>query len=305
LHQHGIWTGFSRATWIWRNRNNGPTVIAAHGALDPLPLRRSNWKKQIALAAYERKNLRRASCLHALSMRERDNYRDFGLRNPVAVIPNGISEEWIDAAADPEGFKDRFGISRDSKMMLFLSRITPIKGLPMLVEAAASLHAELRGWTVVIAGMDELDHEREVRSLVDRMDLADRFLFTGPLFGQDKRDAYAAADLFVLPSHSEAAPVAVLEALGAGVPVLTTTASPWEEIQSSGCGWRVDPSADAISTALEDALRRTPEVLAKQGAAGRNLVRERYTWQGIAPRTLELYDWLLGKQSRPQFVYEA
>ena len=305
LHQHGIWTGFSRATRIWRNRNNRPTVIAAHGALDAWPLRRSNWKKQIALVAYERKNLHRASCLHALSALEYCNYRDFGLRNPVAVIPNGISQEWIEAAADPEAFKNRLGISRDSKVMLFLSRITPKKGLPMLIEAAANLRAELRDWTVVIAGVDELDHEREVRSMIERLGLADRFVFAGPVYGQDKRDAYSAADLFVLPSHSEGAPVVVLEALGAGVPVLTTTASPWEEIQSAGCGWRVDPSMDSIGAALSDALRRTRAELRRLGEAGRNLMRQRYTWQVIAPRTLQLYDWLLGQAARPQFVYEG
>lgn len=304
IHQHGVWTAFSRVTKIWRNRNNGPTVVAAHGALDGWALRQSNWKKQIALVAYERKNLLRASCLHALSTREYCNYRDFGLRNPVAIIPNGISEEWIDAPANPEAFRDRIGIPRDSKVMLFLSRITPKKGLPMLIEAVAKLRAELCGWIVVIAGIDEFDHEREVRSLIERQGLAGRFVFAGPLYGQDKRDAYSAADLFVLPSHSEGAPVVILEALGAGVPVLTTTASPWEEIQS-GCGWRADPSVDSIGSALADVLRRTSEELVGLGEAGRKLVRGRYTWQAIAPRTLELYDWLLGHGSRPQFVHEG
>jgi glycosyltransferase involved in cell wall biosynthesis len=297
--------GFSHATLTWQNRNNRPTVIAAHGSLDTWPLQRSSWKKQMALVAYERKNLRRASCLHALSTREYYNYREFGLRNPVAVIPNGISEEWIDAAANPEAFKNRFGIGRDCKVMLFLSRITPKKGLPMLIEAAANLRAELRDWVVVIAGIDEFDHEREVRSLVERLRLADHFIFAGPLFGQDKRNAYAAADLFVLPSHSEGAPMVVLEALGAGVPVLTTNASPWEEIERAGCGWRVDPSMDSIGSALADALRRTPAELLGLGEAGRNLMRKRYTWQAIAPRTLELYDWLLGQGPKPQFVFEG
>jgi glycosyltransferase involved in cell wall biosynthesis len=231
------------------------------------------------------------------------NYRDFGLRNPVAVIPNGISGEWIDAAANPDTFKDRIGIPRDSRVMLFLSRITPKKGLPMLIEAAASLRSELCHWTVVIAGIDEFDHEREVRSMIKRLDLDKFFVFAGRVLGQDKRDAYAAADLFVLPSHSEGAPLVILEALGAGVPVLTTTASPWEEIKSYGCGWRVEPSTDAIGSALADALRRTPTELRGLGDVARNLVRECYTWQAIAPRTLELYDWLLGQAPAPQFVH--
>src|SRR5262249_32945186 len=91
VHQHGIWNGLSRALATWPHTHNRPTVIAAHGSLDVFALRRSRWKKKLALAVYERANLDGAACLHALSEMERTNYRDFGLRNPVAVIPNGIS----------------------------------------------------------------------------------------------------------------------------------------------------------------------------------------------------------------------
>ena len=67
IHQHGIWTGVSAATRSWRVRRHGVSVIAPHGSLNAWALRRSRWKKALALAVYERSNLRNASCLHALS----------------------------------------------------------------------------------------------------------------------------------------------------------------------------------------------------------------------------------------------
>jgi glycosyltransferase involved in cell wall biosynthesis len=302
VHQHGIWTGLSRVMANWRHAHNCPTVVAAHGSLDGFALKRSLWKKKIALAAYERTNLSRATCLHALSEMESRNYRDFGLRNPVAVIPNGISKSWIEAQATPEAFRRTHSLPTETKILLYLSRITPKKGLPMLLEALAGIKCATTDWRLVIAGKDEFDHQRELVRLVDRLDLRGLVVFTGPLFGEMKRNAFAAADLFVLPSHSEGAPVVILEALGAGVPVLTTKASPWSELETRQCGWWTDIRVDAIATALSEALATSRAKLTAMGDRGRELVAQRYTWNDIANRTLELYEWLLGRQPRPSFV---
>jgi len=302
IHQHGIWTAVSRVTNKWHARTSKPTVIAPHGSLDAWALRRSAWKKRIALALYERENLRQASCLHALSRREAEGFRAFGLKNPITIIPNGISVTWLDRKGDPDAFRCRFGLSKGTRILLFLGRITPIKGLPMLIEAMHKLRAKLAGWKLIIVGANEFGHEQEIRSLIDRLEMEDHVQFVGPLFGQAKRDAFAAADLFVLPSHSEGAPVVILEALGAGVPVLTTNASPWEELVTYRCGWWTDISAEAISDALEDALRRSKAELREMGQRGRRLVSEKYTWSQIAEQTLVLYEWLLHGCRVPDFV---
>jgi len=302
LHQHGVWTILSHVTVRWRKAHRKPTVIAAHGSLDDYALRRSQWKKWLALAVYERDNLRSATCLHALSETELANYREFGLRNPVAIIPNGISESWLDARSDPAAFRRRFALLAESRILLYVSRITPKKGLPMLIEALHRVR-DLPGlWCLVIAGVDQFEHESEVRSLVERLGLNRWVVFAGPIFGQEKRDAFAAADIFVLPSHSEGAPLVILEALGAGVPVLTTKASPWRQLVTRDCGWWTETSADAIEAALRDALSRPSRELVEMGRRGRELVRGEYTWTKMADRTIELYEWLLGQRSQPSFV---
>lgn len=302
VHTHGVWTYTSRIVNRWRVRQGGPTIVAPHGSLDAWALRRSRWKKRLALWLYERENLYSASCLHALSQREADGFRVYGLRNPIAVIPNAISENWLASTGDAIRFRNKFGLAPETRVMFFLSRITPKKGLPMFLQAMASLQQHLGNWKLVIAGVNEFGHQAEVEALVGQLGLQPCVRFIGPLYGQDKRDAFATAELFVLPSHSEGAPVVILEALGAGVSVLTTKASPWEELITHQCGWWTEISQDAIADALRDALQQSPATLRAMGERGRALIRARYTWTSIAQMTIELYAWLLGRANRPDFV---
>jgi len=302
VHQHCIWLANSRITLQLRGKHNVPSVVAPHGSLEPWALQRSSLKKRIALPLYERENLQNASCLHALSEQEVGGFRDFGLKNHVAVIPNGISHSWLESEGDPVAFRRRFDIKPEKRILLFLSRITPIKGLPLLIEALTEIRNELTDWVLVLAGSDEFNHMRDIQGAVIKHKLEKHVVFTGLLVDQVKRDAYAAADLFVLPTKREAAPVVVLEALGAGVPVLTTKGSPWENLLTYRCGWWTDVASEAIAQALKDAVNRTPAELRSMGERGKELVADKYTWSESAQMTIMLYEWLLNLRGIPEFV---
>ena len=303
VHQHSIWCGLSRVTRQWRKRHRAVTVVAAHGALQPWALKKSAWKKKRALLAYESANLREATCLHACGENEISDYREYSLKNPIALLPNAISARWIESVGDPSRFRAAAGLSGDSRIMLYLSRITPKKGLPMLIESMNGLRDRLKSWILVIAGMDEFGHQRELEAQIRACDLGPHVRFVGPLQGQDKRDAFAAADLFVLPTHSEGSPVVVLEALGAGVPVLTTKGAPWADLLRHDCGWWTDISVCGIHDALYDALALPRTVLAAAGERGRNLVTREYSWTKTASKTIRLYEWLRGLGPTPEFVH--
>jgi len=302
VHQHALWLANSRATRLLGRKRRVPSVIAPHGMLEAWALQRSPGKKKIAQWLYEGSNLRNASCLHALSVQEVAGFREFGLRNPVAVIPNGISGLWLESEGNAAAFRDRCAIDRDKRIILFLSRITPVKGLPLFMEALAAIRDLLSDWVVVVAGNDEFGHLGDIRALVGKHRLERYVLFPGLLIDQAKRDAYAAADLFVLPTRREAAPVVVLEALGAGVPVLTTKGAPWEKLVTQQCGWWTDVDAAAIGEALRDAVMRPSEELRRMGRRGKEMVAAGYTWTASARMTIELYEWLLGRNEKPDFV---
>jgi len=302
VHQHGLWTGISLVTNALRHRHGIASVLAPHGALSRWALNHSRWKKRTALALYEGQNLQRASCLHATAETEVADFRDFGLMNPIAVIGNGIPEESLRRSGDASRFYEMLKVSRDFRILLFLSRITPKKGLPMLVNAIKAMEAELRNWLLVIAGNDEFDHKREIAALVRRLSLEDRVRIIGPLFGQSKDDALAAADLFVLPSLSEGSPVVILDSLAAGVPVITTKACTWEDLHAFNCGWWVDANSEAIRKALGCAIGRSGTELRQMGQRGKDLMATKYTWVKQAQKTMDLYRWLVGRRERPEFV---
>lgn len=301
LHQHSIWAFYSRIAVRWRAAHDKPTVVAPHGTLETWALAQSRWKKQVALALYERRNLESATCLHATASREAESFRRFGLSNPIAVMPNGVPAGWLSTDGDPARFRERHGLG-DRRVMLFLSRVHPVKGLPMLLEAAGQLRTTLNDWVIVVAGAEERDHLTELKAISEAQRLGSLVRFIGPVFGQQKRDAFAAASLFVLPTHSENFAIAVAEALGCGVPVITTHGAPWGDLEEFECGWWVSADVNSVRGAMEDALALEPPELERMGSRGRALVADRYTWEAVAERSVALYQWLLGRGAQPHFV---
>src|SRR5262249_11505939 len=134
------------------------------------------------------------------------------------------------------------------KTALFLGRIHPKKGLPMLIEAWGQVRP--RGWKLQIAGPDEAGHRREVGRAGMATRLTDVVQFLGPVEPWAKEAVYFGADLFVLPTYSESFGMAVAEALAHGLAVLTTTGAPWPALAKEGCGWQVEPTVEDITEAL-------------------------------------------------------
>jgi glycosyltransferase involved in cell wall biosynthesis len=302
IHQHGIWTGISRASNLWRGKFRRPTVIAPHGSLEEWAVRRSGWKKRIAKAAYEARNFREAACFHATAQPEAESFLRYGIRRPIAVVPNGLSNAWIDSEGSGARFRTQYALPADVRILLYLSRITPVKNLEMFLMAMARDRGALRDWLLVLAGPDEFGYQRKLEQLVNHLQLEPFVRFVGFVAAEFKRDAFAAASVFVLPSRREASPMSVLEALGAAVPVLTTRGTPWKEIEIHKCGWWCDVEVEGIGRALGTVLRASPEQLAELGERGRQLVRKKYTWSAAATLCQRLYLWLLGAAERPEIV---
>jgi glycosyltransferase involved in cell wall biosynthesis len=302
VHQHGIWTGSSSATLIFSQKQKIPTVIAPHGSLNKWVINYSRWKKMIALSAYERSNLQLASCLHATSQSEISDFRDYGLKNPIAYIENGIQEKYLSVKGNAKNFRQQYSIDPDKHILLFLSRISPKKGLPMLVEAINFIGADFANWLLIIAGIDEFDHKKDVETQIKQLNLEDKIRIIGPLFDQAKKDAFEAADLFILPSYSEGSPMVVLDSLAAGVPVITTIASSWNDLTKFKCGWWTDINTSAIAIALKEAVSMNAEDLKKMGENAKKLIELKYTWPRLAQKTISLYNWLLGLDEKPDFI---
>ena len=285
IHDHGLWLPTNHAAARASRQKSVPFVVSARGMLEPWARQNSRLKKTVAWWAYQRRDLASAALLHATATSEAHALRSVGLRAPIAVIPNGVHVP-PETARQPRPVGAR-------RRALFLSRVHPKKGLPLLLDVWAEVRPA--GWELVVAGPDEGGHRAELEAQVARLGLGE-VSFLGPVGNDDKWDLHRSADLFVLPTHSENFGVVVAEALAAGVPVLTTTGAPWSELQTHGCGWWVEPAPRPLAEALGAAIGATDDERAAMGARGRALVRRSYGWDGIAAQMLGVYEWLLGRQ---------
>jgi glycosyltransferase involved in cell wall biosynthesis len=291
IHDHGAWLPSNvAAAWVAR-RANVPLVVASRGMVTEWSLSHQARKKQAAWHLYQKYVFRQASLFHATAPAEVDDLRTLGMTQPIAVVPNGV--EIPDALPN--------GPPTDGKRALFLSRIHPKKGLPLLLDAWADLRPE--GWTLELVGPSENGHRAELETQASELGLDDDVVFSGSVPDADKWHKYATADLFVLPTHSENFGIVVAEALAAEVPVLTTTGAPWQELEAHECGWRVDPEPDAIRDTLATALRQSDATRTAMGQRGRELVTSTYTWRAVGQRMKKVYEWMIeGSRPRPPFI---
>lgn len=291
LHDHGVWLPSNIAAAVAARRWDVPLVVSTRGMLTPWALRHHRWKKRLAWWTYQKWVLRQAALFHVTSQEEVNALRDLGLEQPAAVIPNGVPLPELSQAEAQQSTK---------KQALFLSRLHPKKGLPMLLEAWAEV--DPAGWTLELVGPSEDGHRAELEAQARRLGVEDQVHFAGPVSDDEKWDVYRRADLFVLPTHSENFGIVVAEALAAGVPALTTTGAPWSDLEVHDCGWWVEPDADALADALAEAVARGPEARAAMGRRGRRLVEARYSWEGVAAQMRDAYQWVVGGGAPPDCV---
>ena len=324
LHTHGIWTYLSIGVPRWSRKNHKPYIVSPHGMLDAWALDNSKIKKKVAAALYERRHLRGAACLHALCQSEAKSIREFGLKNPIATIPNGIEI--------PEGRDLSSRYLAKKKIMLFLGRLHPKKGLENALRAWAASRSEAfpdskpSNWQFVIAGWDQGDHEVRLKQLCEELELsfadvpAKQFLsleassgqlsgfsvvFVGPLFGELKSQLLERANVFILPSFSEGLPMSILEAWAYELPVVMTDYCNLPEGFDVEAAIHIGTEVESMSAGMIKMIDSSDAELKAMGANGLNLVREKFTWPTIAAQMGELYQWVRKRcpqGDKPEFI---
>jgi glycosyltransferase involved in cell wall biosynthesis len=246
-------------------------------------LRISAWKKRPFWWLAQRWALQAADCLHATASSEYAEIRAAGLKNPVAVIPNGIDVP--EPATMPARGAAGHGI------VLSLGRIHPKKGLDRLVRAWALIEPELPTWRLRIVGPAEVGHDKELAALARTLGL-ERVSIEGPLYGAEKLRAYRDAELFVLPTRNENFALTVAEALAAEVPVISTRGAPWAGLDTERCGWWIDHGVAPLAAALRHAMTIGCAERRAMGARGRAWMARDFGWDRIAGDMLRVYSWL-------------
>lgn len=284
----GLWMYPSLANLNYSTRAFRPYVITPRGMLDPWAVERARWKKRLVGWWFEDAHLGRAACLRAISASEVRSIRAFGLTNPIALVPNGVT-----LPADDHRPRER----AERRTLLFLGRLDPKKGVAELLQAWRLVESEARasGWRLQVTGWGEPAYVARVQKLVHELALDPAsFTLTGPAYGDDKARIFADASAFILPSFSEGLPMAVLEAWSHRLPAVLTDACNLPEGFTAGAALRTKPRADAIAARVRRLIRMTTRAREEMGTAGRRLVERDFSWPAVARDMLAVYRWTVG-----------
>jgi len=290
VHGHGFYVGTNYHFGSEARRQKKPLVYHVHGIFEPYILRRSRWKKQLVHWLFEDANFRHARLWRALTVKEADQIRRYGIKAPIVVAPNGLNLRDYPGPESPPGDLETpmaGRLAKTRRRALFLGRIHPKKGLDLLLPSWAKLETARKDWELVVAGPDEQGYLQHSRKLVESLNLQDDVVFTGPVTGKTKRALLYSADLFVLPSYSEGFSMSVLEAMACRVPVAATTACNFPELFREGGGWECAPSRDSVEATLREALCASEQERRQRGEIARQLLERDYAWPRIAQRLLD------------------
>ncbi|WP_321923643.1 glycosyltransferase [Burkholderia sp. BCC1998] len=304
VHTHGIWMHPSADVVAWNRRRRKPYVISPHGMLDQWILNRSKLKKWIALAAYERSHLNRAACFHALNREEADAIRAVGLKQPIAVVHNGVAIPELENPGLPSWWT---GELASRKLLLYFGRLHPKKGLENLLTAwkdrvvANSINAR---WNLIVGGWGDPSYIGKLRGMVSEGVNGDGVHFIGPQFGQDKEKTYAACDCVILPSFSEGLPMVPLEAWSFRKPVALTRECNLSIGFSRHAAFEILNSVEGLRAFLDELNATDDARLVAMGNGGRALVESHFTWNVVATQMADVYGWLMGLREKPSCVIE-
>lgn len=290
IHIHGLWQfPLSYAAHLAK-RLRIPYVYQVYGMLDPWPLSQRTWQKQIYASICERKNLNGASAIICVMPEEKTYVQRFGVSAPVRIIPNGFNPQFLNKVPPRGQSRKRFGIGDNETVILFIGRIHPKKGIELLIEAFAKIPAAKTSARLVIAGPEEDKvYAERLRARAKELLVPERVLFVGPVFGDEKESLFADSDIFGFSTRDEACSLALLEAMGHGLPAVVTHESYFHEVETERAGIMTAYEAGAFSKALET-LVNEPGKRVEMGKNAKRLILERYTWEKIGNNLIQLYE---------------
>ncbi|MCR9200671.1 MAG: glycosyltransferase [Planctomycetaceae bacterium] len=298
VHVHNVWSYCNQLAAKFCPRFNVPFVVSTHGMLDPNSMGRKPWKKRLYGRLVEWPSLRKARGLFFTHTEEERLAHQTCVDLPEGFIaslgveaPPARSREELAAA-----FLERFPECTSGPRIMLLSRLHSKKGLDLLIPAARQVMNGTMDGRLILVGPGEPEYLEELKALCLTNGIAERTVFTGPLAGDMKWGALAAADVFALPSYQENFAIALVEALRMGTPaVISNRINIWQDLVNAGAAIHCELNQHSVAKEIGGLLSSTANRQA-MGDAGRELAESRYTWPNSAASVAAHYSIAVNKR---------
>ena len=291
IHNHCLWRMPNIYPLSVKKNKNIKIIISPRGSFNNEALRISKVKKYIFSNFFgQNELLNKCDSFHATSIKEKDEIRSLGYKQPIAIIPNGI-----DIPILP---KEKF--STNKTKFLFLGRLHPIKGLDFLIDSWANINEndiqlEICGHYEDINYYESLKKKVKVKNIKN-------IIFSGPVSGEQKSKKFLQNDVFILPSKSENFGLVIAEALSYGLPVITSDNTPWKDLENNQIGWVTKLDQENLNHKINLASKLSKSTLKEMGLNGREFIKRKYSWGKLSKKYDKYYKWLSTGVSKPEFV---
>lgn len=265
-----------------------PYIITPHGMLQPWALSYKAFKKNLFYNLLEKPAINKASGIQVLASAEKEAVKTLNVNPPLFTIPNGIFVKDFESLPPASLFLDKFPETKDHKLILFLGRIDPKKGLDLLAPAFAKVHQQFPNSHLIIAGSDNVGYLPTVQGYFEELGCLNAVTFTGMLTGDMKYSALSAASIYVAPSYSEGFSMSILEGMASGLPCIFTSTCNFPEAKEAQVAKVVGVNQEEIREALWWCLSNSEEAK-EMGDRARKFILENYTWDRIAKQLIEVY----------------
>lgn len=297
LHFHTLWSPLSLALYQGALGARVPYVVSPHGMLDQDALARNRIRKQIYLAAFERRIIQNAQRMLYTSRMEQDSAELGQSKFPAGrVVPLGADVfPNAERAQLREEFHQAVHGLRGRSILLHLGRVHEIKAIDRVIAALGQIVLRFPNVCYVVAGSGDMQYQSVLEAAARSAGVVDNVRFIGFVSGRSKLRVLAAAEVLVLASHHENFGIAAAEAMHAGLPVVVSKGvGLWPSVQQHGAGIVVGPSIDPVEIAAAlGSIFENSEKAQSMGQSGFELAGESFTWSGAATRTAAVYEEVL------------
>lgn len=300
IHIHGLWRFPSRAYKLYL-KEKLPFIISPHGMLDQWAMNQSKIKKQIYWSIIEKWALNSCTCIHALCKSEFESIKNLGLRNNVALIPNGVKifkKNEIELLPKPPWANL---VPKKSKILLYFGRFHRKKGIKELLNSWHKVlnNAQTHNWWLVIIGYGD---DINPKLIIDKLQLKNCIVLD-PVFDESKKaSAFVNSNAFILPSFSEGLPMSVLEAMSFRKTTLISKGCNLNEAFKKNAAIEIKTNEDDLINSLNNLFLYSQDELDIIGDNAFKYVKTNYSWEKISLMSKLLYDWISGHSEKPKFV---
>jgi glycosyltransferase involved in cell wall biosynthesis len=288
VHIYGLYDLLGSVVGWFCRRRNIPYVLEPLGMFGPKV--RSERKKNLYRKLIGNSLFTGAQVVVATSETERAELIAGGMDEATILLRrNGINLDDFETLPERGSLRARLNINAATPLIVFVGRLSFIKGLDLLVEAFAQIENEAH---LIMAGPDDEDGcAAEVQRLIEAFKLAARVTLAGPLYAQQKLEAFVDADFVVLPSRYESFGNVAAEAIACGKPVLVTDQCGIAPLVEGRAGLVVACDVDGLREGLQRMI--DDRNLLEQLRAGCKAVTHSLSWEEPVETMERVYESLL------------